>query len=97
MIVIFTGEAERDLEEIGDHIAIDDPYVALRFVRALRDRCLALADFPNRFPMVERYAAEGLRRCRHGNYLIFYRVEADRVVIVHVLHGARDYPEILDN
>ena len=97
MIVRFTGEAERDLEEIGDHIAIDDPYVALRFVGALRDRCMALGDFPNRFPMVERYATAGLRRCRHGNYLIFYRVEADAVVIIHVLHGARDYPEILGN
>lgn len=95
MIVRFTGEAERDLEEIGDHIAIDDPYVALRFVRALRGRCMALGDFPNRFPMVERYATAGLRRCRHGNYLIFYRVEEQAVVIVHVLHGARDYPEIL--
>ena len=97
MIVRFTGEAERDLEEIGDHIAIDDPYVALRFVRALRGRCMALGDFPNRFPLVERYESGGLRRCHHGNYLIFYRVEADAVVILHVLHGARDYPEILDN
>lgn len=46
--------------------------------------------------MLERYATAGLRRCLHGNYLIFYRVEADAAVILHVLHGARDYPEILD-
>jgi plasmid stabilization system protein ParE len=97
MIVRFADEAERDLEEIGDHIAIDDPGAALRFVRVLRDRCLALAEFPNRFPMVERYVAAGLRRCLHVNYLIFYRVEEDAVVIVHVLHGAQDYPEILGN
>lgn len=95
MIVRFAGDAERDLEDIGDHIAIDDPVAALQFVRALRDRCQTLADFPNRFPLVERYAAAGLRRCLHSNYLIFYRVEADVVVIVHVLHGAQDYPEIL--
>lgn len=50
MIVRFAGEAERDLEEIGDHIAIDDPYVALWFVRALRDRCMALAISRTLFP-----------------------------------------------
>jgi plasmid stabilization system protein ParE len=27
--------------------------------------------------------------------LIFYRIEADRVVIVHVLHGARDHESLL--
>ena len=95
MIVRFTGEAERDLEEIGDHIAIDDPIAALRFIRALRDRCLTLGEFPNRFPVVERYGGRELRCCVHGKYLIFHRVEEDAVVIVHVLHGARDYPEIL--
>lgn len=97
MIVRFTDEAERDLEDIGDHIAVDDAAVALRFVRTLRERCLTLTDFPHRFPLVERYGTAGMRRCLHGNYLIFYRVEAEAVVIVHVLHGARDYPEILGN
>lgn len=97
MIVRFTGEAERDLEEIGDHIALGDPVAALLLVRTLRDRCLTLADFPNRFPVAERYEAVQLRRRLHGNYLIFYRVEGDAVVIVHILHGARNYPEILSN
>lgn len=97
MIVVFTDEAKRDLEEIGDHIALDDPVAALRIVRTLRDNCLTLADFPNRFPVVERYEAVQLRRRLHGNYLIFYRVEGDAVVIVHILHGVRDYPEILGN
>jgi plasmid stabilization system protein ParE len=30
-----------------------------------------------------------------GAYLIFYRVEADRVSIIHILHGARDYEALL--
>jgi toxin ParE1/3/4 len=37
----------------------------------------------------------GLRRAIHGNYLIFYRVDPGEVVIIHVLHGARDYEPIL--
>jgi plasmid stabilization system protein ParE len=37
----------------------------------------------------------GVRPRRHGNYLIFYRVEADKVVIVHILHGAQGYDAML--
>jgi len=50
---------------------------------------------PERFPLVSRYEAAGLRRRAHGNYLIFYRVEADQVVTIHVLNGAQDYASIL--
>ncbi len=55
MMVAITAEAERDLEEIGDRIAQDNPQRALTFVRELRTACLALADFPERFPLVPRY------------------------------------------
>jgi toxin ParE1/3/4 len=44
---------------------------------------------------VPRYEHWGIRRCVHGNYLIFYRVRADAVDIVHVLHGAMDYESML--
>lgn len=30
-----------------------------------------------------------------GNFLIFYRIVADRIEVVHVLHGARDYEPLL--
>ena len=95
MIVHLTREAEADLEVIGDHIAQHDPARAVAFIRVLRDKCLSLAELPHGFPIVERYAAHGLRRRVHGNYLIFYQVEAERIVVIHVLHGARDYEPLL--
>lgn len=95
MIVELTREAERDLERIGDYIARDNPARAVTFLRELRDKCLGLAEMPERFPLVPRYEAVGVRRRVHGRYLIFYRVEADRVAVVHVLHGAQDYEAIL--
>ena len=58
-------------------------------------KCLGLADLPERFPLVPRYEAKGVRRRGHGNYLIFCRVEVEKVVIVHILHGAQDYGTIL--
>ena len=45
---------------------------------------------PERYPLFERHRSSGIRRRVHGNYLIFYRVGADTLEIVHVLHGAMD-------
>lgn len=36
-----------------------------------------LGDMPERFPLVPRYEAAGVRWRAHANYLIFYRAEAD--------------------
>lgn len=95
MIVQLTDEAEHDLERTGDYIALDSPKRALTFVRELREKCLGLAAMPLAFPLVPRYEAHGIRRRVHGNYLVFYRVETDRVIVLHVLHGAMDYAAIV--
>jgi large subunit ribosomal protein L34 len=34
---------------------------------------MALADTPRAYPLVPRYERFGIRRCVHGNDLIFYR------------------------
>lgn len=95
MIVVLTKEARADLERIGDYIAIDNPVRADTFVWELTNRCLALADMPRAFPLVPRYEHTGVRRRPHGDYLIFYRVGADTVDILHILNGAQNYEAIL--
>lgn len=62
MIVYLSAEAEYDLETIGDFIARDNPARALSFLRELRSKCLGL----ERFPLVPRYEASGVRRRVHG-------------------------------
>jgi toxin ParE1/3/4 len=95
MIVALSAEAETDIEAIADYIAKDSKRRAISFVRELRERCMSLGEFPLRFPLVPRYEERGVRRRVYGNYLIFYRVEPDRVVVIHVLHGAMNYAELL--
>lgn len=94
MNVQIATEAEDDLERIGDYIAQDNPRRALSFIAELRDKCIGLGEMYEAFPLVPRY---GLRRRVHGNYVIFYKVETDRIVVIHVLHGAMDYSAILQD
>lgn len=95
MIVVFTEEAEADLERIGDHIAQDNPRRAITFVNELIACCQRLVDAPQGYPLIPRYRRSGVRRRPYGRYLVFYRVGAERIDIVHVLHGAQDYEAIL--
>jgi len=95
MKVIFAPTAKLDLLKIGERIRPDNPARAVTFVDELVDRCYTLTDSPRRYPLVPRYEHWGIRRCVHGDYLIFYRVRTDAVDIVHVLHGATDYESIL--
>ena len=94
MRVDISGTAENDLEEIGDYIARDNPARALSFVAELRAACqrigaapLATAPRPELGP--------GMRSGPEGRYVIFLKVERNRVLIVRVLHGARDRSSLL--
>jgi len=95
MKVDITSAAEADLEAMAYHIARDNPVRALSFVRELYERCLDIADMPEAWPIVPRYEHHGIRRRVHGRYLIFYRVSADCITILHVLNGAMDVEALL--
>ena len=95
MIVTIAAEAEADLEQIADHIAQDNPARALSVLKELRDRCERLADLPMGFPLVPRYEHLGIRRRVYGSYLIFYRVRAAEIEVLHILHGAMNYEPLL--
>jgi toxin ParE1/3/4 len=95
MRLVFTAEATADLKHIGDRIAQDNPLRALSFVEELESRCRALPAMPLAYPLVSRRQERGVRRVVHGNYLIFYRVDAGAVVILHVLSARLNLDAIL--
>lgn len=95
MIVTLTRAALNDLEAIAEHIAVDAPRRALSYFQELRRACEGLAEQPERFPLIARYGRHQVRRRPHGDYLIFYRISDQRVEVLRVLHGARDYAALL--
>ncbi len=50
---------------------------------------------PEAWPVVSRYEKHGIRRRVHGRYLIFYRIDAGRITVLHILSGAMDFEAIL--
>ena len=95
MKVVVTEMAWAHMLAIGRTIANDSPLRAETFVEELYERCLGLGRMPNAYPLVPGYETSGIRGRAYGNYLIFYRINADAVEVLHILHGARDYERIL--
>ncbi len=92
----FTESAERDLIEIGNFIARDNPINAARFVERIEEHCQLLAAHP----LMGRTREElvpGLRSLPFGRYVIFYRAMDNGAEIVRVLHGARDLRRALQS
>lgn len=96
MQVVFTVQAEQDLEEIGDYIAADNPDRALSFVREIRDHCNRIAAAPLAYA-ARPELGEGIRGCAHGRYLIVFQPASEEVLIVRVLHSARDLPALFSD
>ena len=95
MKVVFSAKAERDLEAIADWIARDNPERARSFVAELIHAAKSIGRSPRRYPFVDKEREPKLRRRVHGSYLIFFDVGIDAVEILHVVHGARDYAQIV--
>ena len=93
--VLIPPSVEAEIEAIGDYIAQDNPTTAMRFMEKLYHRCQSLDRSPHRGrPYGDRY-----RAVSEGNYVIVYRTEEanseTRVIIVAVIHSARDIQQIL--
>lgn len=93
MQVVFSPAAERDLEEIGDYIAQDNPIRAVTFVREIREHCQVIAAAPRAAPVWPELG-ENVRMTLHGRYLILYTLAETVIRIERILHGARSRPFI---
>ncbi len=95
MKVVLTESALADLDEIADWIGRDDLDRAEAFVESLRRKCATLSRHPRRHSTVPRISGVELRKLTYRDYLIFYLVLDERVEVVHILHGARDWAALL--
>lgn len=86
---------ERDLEEIGDFIALDNPGRAVSFIREIRERFRVIADNPLIFRLRPEIG-EDARLSSHGHYVILFRVDIDIVRVERVVFGGRELADLYD-
>ncbi len=88
--------ALQDLQQIGDTIARDDPQAAADDFARPTAAYRSLSAFPERV-LTWGDLLPGFRAMPFGNRLIFYKIVADEVRVLRVLHGARDIPGAFDD
>ena len=97
--VALSPEAEKDLLQIKDYITdeLENPAAANRILSEITKRIGKLADFPELGRMIEAIVPlESEHRvlvC--GNYLAFYLLEENMVLVDRILYGKRDFVRIL--
>ena len=95
MKVVFSEGAEQDLEDIADWIARDNPERAGSSVAELVRTCKSISRAPRSYPLADRSRDPTLRRRIYRSYLIFFDIGPKEVEILHIVHGARDYAQIV--
>jgi len=83
------------LVEIGDFIAKDSVVYAVSVVERLVSAAEAIPSSPLVGRVVPEYGRYDLRELIIGSYRLVYLVRADEVVVVRVVHGARDFRRAL--
>lgn len=92
----FSPRAARDLDEISDYIAADDPEAAERARLTILNTADLLALNPELGRRI-RKAAERHQQIRwfvvpkFRNYLVFYQPFQESVIVIRVLHAAQDW------
>ena len=82
--------ARLDLIEIIDYIAQENPQAAEKMKRLLDEAAERLGEMPY---INRRGRVAGTReKIAHRNYIIVYRVAADKVEILNIVHSRKNYP-----
>lgn len=95
MACVISDQAERDLEDIIRYIEQYNPARACSFVDEIIDACHRRADFPRLGRRIETSDGE-VYMFPFRNYVIIHQVlEDDTMIVVRVVHSARDFTRFL--
>jgi addiction module RelE/StbE family toxin len=97
--IVYAPYAIEDLEQIGDYIALklSSPMAALNTINKIQNTIDKLTDFPKMGALLSSIVEtdSNYRFLVCGNYIAFYRLQANYIFIDRILYGKRDYISIL--
>jgi len=90
MRVEWSDYARDDLDDLVHYISRDSVFYAQLFAERVVLTTRRLGDFPESGRMIPEAENKTLREIIVQGYRVMYRLEADRVLILAVMHGSRD-------
>lgn len=94
MKLIIRSAVRRDLQDIAEYIARDNSEGAIIFAQQLVDKINQIAAQPLIYPQKEGWG-EAVRSALYRHYHIIFVIEDNTVIILRILHGARDIPDLI--
>jgi len=94
MKIIWTGKAEKQLDQIFRYIEVDSLLYAHRTVETIIERVESVSQHPRMGRKVPEYQHEDIREVFHHPYRIIYMIrETDNMIeVLSIIHGARILP-----
>ncbi len=92
MRVRYTETALAEIEEIFSYIEADNPAAAAAVKAHIEHTIRLIGRLPKMGRLKYREIVRMLPIRRYPQYLVFYAIEGDEVVILNVRHGARRSP-----
>ena len=87
--VLWTAAAQADLREIHGYVAADSPFRADELIRRVERTARLIHSSPSIGKRCS-HLAEDLHAFPLDRYILFYLIVDAQIVMVRVLHGARD-------
>lgn len=88
--IIWTEPALQNLNDIAEYIAVSNIYAAKKLVANVFNKVQRLEQFPESGRVPEEIASLNYREVVVNPCRVFYKVEQDSVLILHVLRQERD-------
>ncbi len=93
--ILYSPKSRKDLDNIFDYIHDDlnNPVAAKRTVKGILNKINELKEYPQLGPVwyLENNIDSGFHFLRYENYILFYQITKDVILIVRVLHHLQDY------
>ncbi|MCG8448297.1 MAG: type II toxin-antitoxin system RelE/ParE family toxin [Pirellulales bacterium] len=96
MKVVWSENAIAHLTDIFEYIARDSERYASRMVDRITSRSKQIGFAPESGQVVQEFEHPQVREVIEGPYRVIYRVESDHIVVLSVIHGARELPRHLE-
>ena len=89
--IIWTNEVYEDIESTVEYISKDSPFYASAFVEEVLLVGKSLKQLPERGRQVPEVIDNDVREVFVKKYRLIYKIKEDRVIILALIHGARDF------